>query len=61
MRETLPEEYRSEMAKGFLANKLILTEGATGVSQLRRQYQDPLLDPPRYHRPGIADRLRQSR
>jgi predicted permease len=42
MRETLPEEYRSEMAKGFLANKLIVTEGATGVSQLRRQYQDPL-------------------
>jgi len=42
MRETLPEEYRSEMAKGFLANKLTVTEGGTGVSQLRRQYQDPL-------------------
>jgi putative ABC transport system permease protein len=42
MRETLPDEYRSEMAKGYLANKLIVTKGATGVSQLRRQYQDPL-------------------
>ena len=42
MRESLPEEYRSDMAKGFLANKLTVTEGATGVSQLRRQYQDPL-------------------
>jgi predicted permease len=42
MRESLPEEYRSEQAKGFLANKLTVTEGGTGVSQLRRQYQDPL-------------------
>jgi predicted permease len=42
MRETLPEEYRSEQAKGYLANKLTVTEGGTGVSQLRRQYQDPL-------------------
>lgn len=42
MRETLPDEYRSDMAKGYLANQLIVTEGATGVSQLRRQYQDPL-------------------
>jgi ABC-type antimicrobial peptide transport system permease subunit len=42
MRESLPEEYRSDMAKGFLSNKLTVTEGATGVSQLRRQYQDPL-------------------
>ena len=42
MRDSLPDEYRSEMAKGYLANKLTVTEGATGVSQLRRQYQDPL-------------------
>jgi predicted permease len=42
MRETLPEDYRSDMAKGYLANKLIVTEGGTGVSQLRRQYQEPL-------------------
>jgi predicted permease len=42
MRESLPEVYRSDMAKGFLANKLTVTEGATGISQLRRQYQDPL-------------------
>jgi ABC-type antimicrobial peptide transport system permease subunit len=42
MRETLPDEYRSEMAKGYLANKLTVTKGGTGVSQLRRQYQDPL-------------------
>lgn len=42
MRESLPEEYRSDMAKGFLANKLTVTAGGTGVSQLRRQYQDPL-------------------
>jgi len=42
MGETLPDEYRSEMAKGYLANKLIVTKGGAGVSQLRRQYQDPL-------------------
>ena len=42
MRESLPQEYRADMAKGFLANKLTVTEGATGISQLRRQYQDPL-------------------
>jgi predicted permease len=42
MRETLPSSYRAEMAKGYLANKLIVTEGATGVSQLRSRYQDPL-------------------
>jgi len=30
------------MAKGYLANKIIVTSGATGVSHLRRQYQDPL-------------------
>lgn len=42
MRESLPESYRADDAKKFLANKLKVTPGATGVSQLRRQYQDPL-------------------
>jgi putative ABC transport system permease protein len=42
MRETLPSSYRAEMAKGYLTNKLTVTSGATGVSQLRRQYGDPL-------------------
>jgi putative ABC transport system permease protein len=42
MRDSLPEEYRADGAKKFLANKLIVTSGATGVSQLRRPYQEPL-------------------
>ena len=42
MRESLPEEYRADDAKKFLANKLTVTPGSTGVSQLRRQFQDPL-------------------
>ena len=42
MRDSLPEAYRSEAAKRFLANKLTVTPGGTGVSQLRSRYQDPL-------------------
>jgi putative ABC transport system permease protein len=42
MRETLPPSYRTDTAKGYLANKLTVTSGATGVSQLRSQYEDPL-------------------
>ncbi len=42
MRESLPEEYRADDAKKFLANKLNVTPGGAGVSQLRRRYQDPL-------------------
>jgi predicted permease len=42
MRESLPPSYRTEDAKKFLANKLIVTSGGTGVSGLRRQFQDPL-------------------
>jgi len=42
MRETLPDSYRSEYAQKYLANKLSVTSGATGVSNLRRQYSDPL-------------------
>jgi putative ABC transport system permease protein len=42
MLETLPPFYRPEYAKKYLANKLAVTTGATGVSQLRRQYEEPL-------------------
>ncbi|HUB78482.1 MAG TPA: ABC transporter permease [Bryobacteraceae bacterium] len=42
MRESLPPDYRSEFAKHYLANKLTVTSGATGVSDLRDDYQDPL-------------------
>jgi putative ABC transport system permease protein len=42
MRETLPTSYRPEGAKKYLANKLTVTSGATGVSNLRRQYENPL-------------------
>jgi predicted permease len=42
MDESLPDSYRSEDAKKYLANKLTVTSGATGVSNLRQDYQDPL-------------------
>ena len=42
MRESLPSSYRADGARKFLANKLTVTSGATGVSGLRRQYEDPL-------------------
>ncbi len=42
MEDSLPPSYRAEDAKKYLQNKLTLTSGATGVSQLRRQYEDPL-------------------
>lgn len=42
MQESLPADYRSEDAKKYLANKLTVTSGATGVSQLRSRYEDPL-------------------
>ncbi len=42
MRDSLPPSYRADSAKNFLNNKLVVTSGATGVSQLRRQYEDPL-------------------
>ena len=42
MRDTLPPSYRSDGAKKYLANKLTVTSGATGVSNLRQDYQDPL-------------------
>ena len=42
MQDSLPAEYRADGATKYLANKLVVTSGATGVSQLRRQYEDPL-------------------
>src|SRR5262249_27375404 len=42
MRQSLPQEYRADDAKKFLANKLNVTAGGAGVSQLRRRYQEPL-------------------
>jgi predicted permease len=42
MRDTLPPSYRADSAKKYLANKLTVTSGATGVSELRRSYSDPL-------------------
>ncbi|HEX3747972.1 MAG TPA: ABC transporter permease [Bryobacteraceae bacterium] len=42
MRDTLPPSYRSDDAKKYLANKLTVTSGETGVSNLRQDYQDPL-------------------
>jgi len=42
MQAALPEEYRPEQAKRYLANKLEVTSAATGVSGLRRQYERPL-------------------
>jgi len=42
MRATLPIDYRSEEAKGYLANKLKATEAGSGVSELRAEYERPL-------------------
>lgn len=42
MTDGLPVTYRPDDAKKFLANKLTVTSGATGVSQLRHDYEDPL-------------------
>ncbi len=42
MQATLPEEYKADLAKRYLANKLDATEGGVGVSGLRDRYQQPL-------------------
>jgi predicted permease len=42
MQATLPPTYKSAQAKKYLANKLGATDGGTGVSGLRRQYERPL-------------------
>ncbi len=42
MRATVPPEYNPAHAKRFLANKLTVNEGSTGISALREQYDRPL-------------------
>ena len=42
MQASLPPSYRPNDAKRYLENKLVVSAGATGVSQLRRQYETPL-------------------
>ena len=42
MRATLPDTYNPKMAKQYLANKLAATDGSTGISGLRQQYERPL-------------------
>lgn len=42
MQATLPPSYKADLAKRYLENKLLVREGGTGVSGLRRQYAGPL-------------------
>ncbi|MBV8817193.1 MAG: ABC transporter permease, partial [Acidobacteriaceae bacterium] len=42
MQATVPEVYKAGQIKNYLANKLEVTEGGTGISGLRRQYEQPL-------------------
>ena len=42
MQASLPPTYQPDEAKKYLANKLEATAGATGVSGLRREYENPL-------------------
>jgi predicted permease len=42
MEATVPPQYRPDDAKLYLANKLTVTPGGTGVSNLRRRYENPL-------------------
>lgn len=42
MQATVPTGYRADMAKSYLANKLMATPAGTGVSMLRQQYERPL-------------------
>jgi predicted permease len=42
MLASLPPAYRPDTAKGYLKDKLQATAGGTGVSGLRRQYEQPL-------------------
>jgi predicted permease len=41
-RETVPEKYRPDTVKRYLANKLAVTPAGSGLSSLRRQYENPL-------------------
>jgi putative ABC transport system permease protein len=42
MRATLPPGYTPDVAKKYLANKLVALEAGTGISDLRKQYERPL-------------------
>ncbi len=42
MEATVPPQYKPQTAKKYLANKIGATEGGTGVSGLRREYEQPL-------------------
>jgi hypothetical protein len=42
MEVSLPPSYRPDMAKRFLANKLVAEGSAAGVSELRGEYEGPL-------------------
>ncbi|MCW5966353.1 MAG: ABC transporter permease [Bryobacterales bacterium] len=42
MQAVLPRGYKKDLADRFLKNKLIVRQGGTGVSGLRRQYEGPL-------------------
>jgi predicted permease len=42
MEATLPVTYRPSQAKRYLTNKLLVEASATGVSDLRREYESPL-------------------
>ncbi len=42
MRATLPPTYKPDLAKRYLGNKLVARSGATGVSGLRSEYEQPL-------------------
>jgi predicted permease len=42
MEGSLPPTYRPDDAKKYLANKLVAKSGATGVSNLREDYEQPL-------------------
>ncbi len=42
MQATLPSSYKPDLAKRYVANKLTVSEGSSGVSFLRRQYERPL-------------------
>ncbi|HYP14347.1 MAG TPA: ABC transporter permease [Bryobacteraceae bacterium] len=41
-RESLPSEYRPDIAKRYLKNKLKATSASSGLSSLRREYENPL-------------------
>ena len=41
-RETLPESYRADAAKKYLANKLKAVSASAGLSSLRTRYENPL-------------------